>query len=70
MTDDEVCRMVARGMYLVYCQTRGVPPYRGGYVPAWALDYADVAIRMLGYPDDVTRDELERLMVPDQAVVA
>lgn len=70
MTEEEITRMVARGMYLVYCQQRGYRPHREGYVPDWALDYAETAIRMLGYPDDVTRSELAALMVPNAAVPA
>lgn len=63
MTDEDVVRMVARGMYVVYCERNNLTQFRRGYVPAWALDYAEVAVRMLGYPDDVTREELESLMV-------
>lgn len=33
MTEEEITRMVARGMYLVYCQQRGYRPHREGYVP-------------------------------------
>lgn len=70
MTEEEVTRMVARGMYLVYCRRNGKEAWRDGYVPPWALDYAETAIRMLGYPDDLTRSELAALMVPDVAVPA
>lgn len=64
MTEEEVVRVVARGMYLEYCRRNGKEAWRDGYVSPWALDYAEVAVRMLGYEPDVTRDELESLMVP------
>lgn len=54
MTDDEdgaVVRHLARLMYLAYCRRKGDTPYRNGYVPAWALDYAEVAVEFLGYDD-------------------
>lgn len=51
--DRAVVRHLARLMYLAYCRRKGDTPYRDGYVPAWALDYAEVAVNFLGYEDDV-----------------
>jgi len=58
--DQAVVRHLARLMYLAYCRKRGESPFREGYVPAWALDYAEVAVDFLGYEDDV----LSRDVVP------
>lgn len=52
-TYNAVVRHLARLMYLAYCRRKGDTPYRDGYVPAWALDYAEVAVGFLGYEDDV-----------------
>lgn len=52
MSDEEIIRSLARLMYLVYCERNGKRPHRSGYVPGWALDYAETALDALGADDD------------------
>lgn len=52
---DAVVRHLARRFYDAYCDVNGRRPYRDGYVPAWALDYAEIAVDVLGFDDDTAR---------------
>ena len=47
-----VVALLARALYLNYCQVKGYTPNAKPYVPAWAIDYANVAVLYLGYDDD------------------
>jgi hypothetical protein len=47
--DDVVEARLARKFYEKYCEAAGKKAYRDPYVPPWALDYAAVAVEMLGY---------------------
>ena len=55
-SEQKVRDRLAREMYLAYCKRSGLTPYRTGYVPAWALDYADTAVDFLGIPEDMLSD--------------
>lgn len=52
--DEEVIvqQMLARAMYLRWCAFKQVKPKSGMYADAGSLDYAAVAIDMLGYDDE------------------
>ena len=52
--DEEVIvqQMLARAMYLSWCKYKKVEPRAGMYADAGSLDYASVAIDMLGYDDE------------------
>lgn len=50
--EQAVIALLARALYLNYCQKKGFTPNARPYVPAWAIDYANVAVRYLGYDDD------------------
>lgn len=52
---DAVVHFLARKFYNAYCDVHGRRPYRDGYVPAWALDYAEIAVEVLGFDDDVVQ---------------
>ena len=43
--DTEYVVDLARAFYLHFCQVRGYAPQQSPYAPAWALDYARIAIR-------------------------
>lgn len=70
MSEDKLIRALARLMYLVYCERAGKRPHRDGYVPGWALDYAECALDVLGYDDDAPArvgeavDRVMRAVVP------
>lgn len=49
---DWVIAQLARRMYIKYCQTRGFVPNEEPYVPAWALDYARIAVGYLSYDEE------------------
>lgn len=52
--EDQIIRQLGRRMYLRWCQATDKKPHRQPhYVPPWALDYAEVAIDFLGYPEDM-----------------
>lgn len=63
MQDEWVTRKLARLMYLVYCRHNGSNPFHGDYVPAWALDYAQVAVEVLGYDEEGVSSLSEQLEV-------
>lgn len=44
---------MARAMYVKYCEGKGFEPWAMPYVPVWAMDYADVALKVLD-EDDVS----------------
>ncbi len=56
MTDQQVIEALADRMYAQFCDTRGTERWRAGYRPAWALDYAEVAVEYLGIPEDLFDD--------------
>jgi hypothetical protein len=43
---------MARGMYLAFCQNKGFDPYAEPYVPAWAIQYAQVALEIIDNETD------------------
>jgi hypothetical protein len=47
-----VQQMLARAMYLRWCSYKKVDPRPGMYADAGSLDYAGVAIDLLGYDDE------------------
>lgn len=47
-----VQQMLARAMYLSWCKYKKVTPKPGLYADSGSLDYASVAIDMLGYDDE------------------
>lgn len=57
--ETQVTGLLARAFYLKYCKVRGTTPNPQPYVPAWAIDYAVIGIRTLGYDDDAI-EELRR----------
>lgn len=63
MSDDDLDSLVkavtARRMYLSYCEDRGVKPWKT--TPAWAKDYAAIAVDFLGYGDDVAEAVLREV---------
>lgn len=53
---DKAVHYLARQLYLAFCQSRGYeridpPPH----VPRWCIDYADTAIKYLGYDDEALK---------------
>jgi hypothetical protein len=44
MTEAEEVQELGRALYLRYCQVKAFRPTPAPYVPAWALDYARVAL--------------------------
>ncbi len=55
--DREVVAGLARLLYMVYCERKNFAPNPAPYVPAWALDYARVAVVWLGY-DELAADAI------------
>lgn len=54
-TREQVIDLLARIMYAHYCERRGTSVFQrksGKYVPAWARDYAAVAVDWLGFDED------------------
>ncbi len=49
---DRVEHMLARQMYLRYCNHRKSEPNRAPYVPAWAGPYAAIATTYLGWDEE------------------
>jgi len=50
--DDQAIGLLARLMYLHYCQTKGFDPYPAPWSPRWCIDYASIAVRSFGYDDN------------------
>lgn len=55
MNDNELDTLVqdamARRLYLSYCDMRGSKPWKN--TPAWAREYAEIAVDFLGYDEDL-----------------
>jgi hypothetical protein len=55
--EEWIIRQLARRIYLAYCEHNNTTPFRGDYAPAWAIEYAEIAVETLGY-DDVAASRL------------
>lgn len=51
--EQAVIERLADRMYDSWCQSQGKTKWRHGYRPAWALEYAEVAVDFLGIPEDM-----------------
>lgn len=70
MSDQRATLMLARFLYHAYCKEKGFTPYAPPWVPRWAIDYAQLAVKVYGYTDeavDELQQDLERLDVPAEA---
>ena len=47
--DAYVTGLLARAMYLRWCEDKGFDPRPGNYADAGSIDYAKVAVDILGY---------------------
>ena len=52
-TEDQVILALGRRFYLNYCDRKGWDPHPFPYCDAASLRYAQIAVGMLGYDDDV-----------------
>lgn len=55
--DAYVTGLVARAMYLRWCEHKGFNPKTGMYADAGSMDYARVAVELLSYDEE----SIERL---------
>jgi hypothetical protein len=58
---------LARVMYHFYCQEKKFTPYAQPWVPRWAIDYAELAVKHYGYTDeavDELTEDLDKLETP------
>lgn len=65
-TDDtRAVHLLARFMYHYYCKEKGFTPYAAPWVPRWAIDYAELAVKMYGYTDEAVDELHQELSVMD-----
>lgn len=57
--DAYVTGLLARAMYLRWCEHKGFDPRPGMYADAGSMDYATVAVDILGYDDQAIARLLE-----------
>lgn len=57
--DAYVTGLVARAMYLRWCEHKGFNPKPGMYADAGSMDYARVAVDILGYDQNAIDHLLE-----------
>jgi hypothetical protein len=70
MADQRATLMLARYLYHSYCKEKGYSPYAPPWVPRWAIDYAQLAVKVYGYTDeavDELQDEVEKMDIPAEA---
>lgn len=60
MMDQLAVQGLGRVLYLHYCEHRKFDPKPVPYVPGWAVDYARVAIDVLGFDEDGFDDVMSR----------
>lgn len=52
--EEQIIQQLGRRMFLAYCDRLGSRPGRNQTKPpAWALEYAEIAVDYLGYPEDL-----------------
>lgn len=53
ITDNDVVLALGRRLYESFCEVKGWTPHPAPYVDAGALRSASIAVKFLGYEDDI-----------------